>query len=185
MTKIEPNPDLILITESWTNDTTTNEYLNLAGYELVERKDRNDTEGGRGGGILAYARKDVHAWREDVRSDFNQAATIKIKCKPNDVTCHIVYRSPNSNKENDEKLNKWISGMRGKFVIVGDFNYPDIRWDAGSAGAKGRKFYETIMDKFLQQHIETGTHSKGNILDLVLSSHDGLVTKISMEGKIV
>merc|ERR1739838_1178110 len=74
--------------------------------------------------------------------------------------------------------------MRGKYIIVGDFNFPDIRWEAGCSGAKGRKFYETIMDKFLQQHIESETHSKGNILDLVLSSHDSLVTEVSMEGKI-
>ena len=74
--------------------------------------------------------------------------------------------------------------MRGKFIVIGDFNFPDIRWDAGSAGPKGRKFYEITMDKFLQQHVETETHTRGNILDLVLSSHDSLVSELSMEGKI-
>ena len=48
-------PDVIAVTETWTNDTTGNPIWDIRGYEILARNDRNDTEGGRGGGIL---------WRE-------------------------------------------------------------------------------------------------------------------------
>ena len=44
-------PDIIAITESWTNDSIGNEVLEVDGFEIVAREDRRDTEGGRGGGI--------------------------------------------------------------------------------------------------------------------------------------
>jgi hypothetical protein len=38
-------PDLILVTESWCNNSISNEFLSINGYELQAdlRKDRNDT----------------------------------------------------------------------------------------------------------------------------------------------
>ena len=48
------NPDIIIITETWTNDAIGNDYLHLNGYIIIVRKDRTDTGGGRGGGIIAY-----------------------------------------------------------------------------------------------------------------------------------
>ena len=78
--KIEvTNPDIIAIVETWCNEGINGDFLCINGYELIERKDRNDTEGGRGGGILVYAKKELNVWSEEVGSNFNQAATIKIK----------------------------------------------------------------------------------------------------------
>ena len=47
-------PDVIAITESWTNPNISNEYLKLPNYFIAARYDRNDTRDGRGGGILIY-----------------------------------------------------------------------------------------------------------------------------------
>ena len=74
--------------------------------------------------------------------------------------------------------------MNGLYVIIGDFNLPDIRWQTGCAGAKGRRFLETMKDKFLTQHVQTATHDSGNILDLVISIEEDLVRDIEMIGKI-
>ena len=49
-------PDIVAITESWTNESIGNELLMIDGFEMVAREDRKDTEGGRGGGILVYAK---------------------------------------------------------------------------------------------------------------------------------
>ena len=180
----EKRPDVLVITETWTNELISNEYLRIAGYELIERKDRNDTDKGRGGGICIYAKKDVYAWNIETTTNFNQTGTIRIKCKKTDIDIHAIYRSPNSTKTNDDELNKWIRRMRGKFILIGDFNYPDIRWNNGTAGAKGRQFYEAVCDRFLEQHVNEATHDAGNILDLILSSHDELVSNVKHEGKI-
>ena len=47
------NPDIFAITESWTNDDIGNNLLQIDGYEIIDRQDRNDTERGRGGGIIS------------------------------------------------------------------------------------------------------------------------------------
>ena len=52
-------PDVIALTETWTNSDISDEFLNLDGYELIERKDREDTDRGRGGGILVYVNKEI------------------------------------------------------------------------------------------------------------------------------
>ena len=72
-------PDVIAITETWTHKDISNEYLSLDGYELVERKDRSDTDRGRGGGILVYVAKERCAWREQVGGCFEQHALVKLK----------------------------------------------------------------------------------------------------------
>jgi hypothetical protein len=48
--------DLIIVTESLCNDTMTNAYLTVPGFELQPelRKDRVDTTYGIGGGPLVY-----------------------------------------------------------------------------------------------------------------------------------
>ena len=59
--------------------------------------------------------------------------------------------------------------------MVGDFNFPGIRWATGGSDAKGRAFYDSIEDKHLTQHVEEPTHISGSLLDLVLSSDDDIV----------
>jgi hypothetical protein len=56
------DPDLILLTKSWCSDQITNAYLTFPGYELITdlRKDRYDTDRGRGGGLLVYAKNNLN-----------------------------------------------------------------------------------------------------------------------------
>ena len=42
------NPDILIVTETSTNESISNEYLGINGYDIIERKDRNDTDRGRG-----------------------------------------------------------------------------------------------------------------------------------------
>ena len=74
--------------------------------------------------------------------------------------------------------------MNGTFIIVGDFNLPDIWWRDGRAGTKGQKFLETINNRFLTQHVESATHDGGNILHLVISSEDELVREVELYGNV-
>ena len=157
-------------------------------YDIIERKDRNDTEKkGRGGGIIMYAKNNLYAWKLDCDTIFNQCGMIGVRLKRTDLHVLAVHRSPNSSKANDDELCELcdlVDKMNGTFVIVGDFNLPDIRWQNGCAGTKGRKFLETINDKFLTQHINSATHDGGNILDLVISSEDKLVRDVEMCGNV-
>ena len=120
-------PDVIAVTESWTNEEISDDFLCIEGYELVERKDRGDTDRGRGGGILIYVVKGRCAWKEDVEGCFEQCASIKLRGKRCDLGINIIYRSPNSSSDNDASLCSLIKEMRGTYVCIGDFNFPGIR----------------------------------------------------------
>ena len=58
--------DIFAITETWTNDSISSDYLNVDGYV---RRDRNATDRGRGGGIIVYVYADRDARDSDVDRD--------------------------------------------------------------------------------------------------------------------
>ena len=74
--------------------------------------------------------------------------------------------------------------MRGENLIIGDFNFPGVRWESGCCDSRGRPFYDACSDAFLTQHVEGATHLSGNTLDLVLSSDPSLVRGVEMIGRI-
>ena len=100
----ELQPDIVLLTETWTNQTIENSILKIDGYELIMRKDRTDTAGGRGGGLLAYVKKGVNAWELTIESDFCQVRGLGLRGQGRVTNLYLVYQSPNSTNENDEKL---------------------------------------------------------------------------------
>ena len=180
----EKRPDVIMITETWTNDTVDDDFLKIHGYETIARKDREDTAGGRGGGIVAYARKELSCWKEEEESGFNQSVSLRIKLDKEELSFHVVYRSPNSSRMNDEALGRWIRELKGKTIIFGDFNYPGINWEAGKSDAKGRDFYNACADTFLDQQVKEATHKNGNRLDLVLTNITERIQEVRLDGRL-
>ena len=150
----------------------------------MEREDRVDTSRGRGGGILVYVKRGICAWREKVEGGFCQCVCLKMRGSNRELAVFVVYRSPNSTRENDDALCTLMKEMRGRFVIVGDINFPGIRWATGGSDARGRAFYETVEDGYMIQHVEEPTHISGNLLDLVISSDEDVVRSVEMEGRL-
>ena len=181
---IVKQPDVITLTETWTNSDISDEFLNIDGYELIERKDREDTDRGRGGGILVYIAKEICAWKVKVPGCFEQCALVKIKAENCDLGIHVVYRSPNSSSHNDASLCELLTGIQDTDILIGDFNFPGIRWEIGKADAKSRTFYEKMEDSFLIQHVDEPTHKSGNLLDLIISKDEQLVENVEHEGRL-
>ena len=180
----ELQPDMVLLTETWTNQTIENSILKIDGYELIMRKDRTDTAGGRGGGLLAYVKKGVNAWELTIESDFCQVGGVGLRGQGKVTNLYLVYRSPNSTKENDEKLTDWLKTLGGNYCVFGDFNFPGISWDDGRSDTKGRVFLETVESKFMTQHVVGSTHVGGHLLDLVLSSSENMVMEVERMGRL-
>ena len=96
----------------------------------------------------------------------------------------VVYRSPNSSPANDQLLFDIINIVSNHdTIIMGDFNYPDISWEDGVSGAKGRAFHGLMHDTFLHQHVLFPTRGD-NILDLVISSDPDIIRDVTGLGKI-
>ena len=69
-------------------------------------------------------------------------------------------------------------------LILGDFNYPGIRWSTGGSDAKSREFFEVMEDEYMTQHVDGPTHINGNVLDLVITRDDEMVESVTMEGRL-
>ena len=179
------NPDVIILTESWTHENIAESYLKIDDYELIVRKNREDTKKGRGGGILVYVKTGILAWELET-DDFIQRGGIALGGEGGDpeLIIHVVYRSPNSPSENNDKLMKWMKSLKGRFVVLGDFNYPDIDWGEGRSGADGKELIELVEERFWTQHVSGATQKSGNTLDLVISSDETIVLDVSQQGRL-
>ena len=69
--------------------------------------------------------------------------------------------------------------MLRKFVIVGDFNLNGIDWVTGNTrGSIEREFLNGFADLGLIQCINTATHTKGNTLDILLTTSTSYLKKL-------
>ena len=141
----ENNPDVIAITESWTNPNIDSSFLQIAGYNLLIRKDREDTTDGRGGGILVYIKNELKCYEIPSPSTAIQIASFKITLDKDDLDMYIVYRSPNSSQENNSRINDVISSVEKNSIIVGDFNYPMIDWNLLTGNPQEREFLGCVV----------------------------------------
>ena len=161
-------PDIVLVTESWCNNGITNAYLGIEGYEIQPdlRRDRIDTDQGRGGGLLVYVKTGLKVLKIDNTVDFTQYCAFIIS----DVTVYLLYRSPNAAPASMAELVNLVKSVGKNSIIIGDFNLPDISWETGEASGRAREFVEATDDALLVQMVEFPTHVKGNCLDLVLTN---------------
>lgn len=167
-------PDIILITESWCNKTISDNVLKVIGYDLISdlRKDRTDTTNGIGGGILVYAKNGLAVLSIDNLSDFNQYAHFKISTSLCDMNIFLIYRPPSSSKANNEMLCNLIKNAPKDSLIIGDINFPKIDWNNLTSDTFSSDFLNSCIDNNFSQYVDFPTHSKNNILDLVLCNND-------------
>jgi len=175
-------PDLILVTESWCNDSVTNAFLSIDQYELLPdlRVDRGDTAGGRGGGLLVYARTGLTVLKIDSGVTFNQHIVFKVR----DVTVYLVYRSPNAPPEAMAGLAALLRGADSNSIFIGDFNLPDINWTTGEHSLRTTEFMEAVADAAMEQLVTFSTQVRGNVLDLVLTNIPERIRDISDKGRL-
>ena len=67
---------------------------------------------------------------------------------------------------------------RNSLVLVGDFNLPDINLSASSTAS--RAFCDFIFDNALFQVVDTSTHSKSNIFDLIITNSEDSVRDLTI-----
>ena len=94
------------------------------------------------------------------------------------VLLGCIYKSPNTTEQNVKILfsllelaNKSISN-NDKICIMGDFNYPSIKWNGILTHDRDVEFAEAILDAYLYQMVTKPTRSRhvhsANITDVVL-----------------
>ena len=119
---------------------------------------------------------------------FEESLWCELKLKDADkLLLGVVYRSPNCPKENHDHLRtllKKASELGTSHILgIGDFNYSEINWKAGTTPNAitnpATAFVETLRDLYLYQHITDPTHYRANqrpnTLDLVITNEEGIL----------
>jgi Reverse transcriptase (RNA-dependent DNA polymerase)/Endonuclease-reverse transcriptase len=164
-------PDVVLLTETWTNGSISDAMIQIPGYRIEGRKDRQDTKNGVGGGLVFYVKDcyQIIPGTEDL-GDFNQYSTLTLSSKCGPLNLILIYRPPNSNAANFSSLVQLIENTKQNTIIIGDFNMPGIDWEEERAVGQGKILLDVMTAQGLEQMVGFPTHKKGNILDLILTN---------------
>ena len=180
----EKDYDIIGITESLHQRDDKDTNFVLKGYTCMT----NNT----GQGVALFVKDCFETVRfEKYEEIFAPCIVSKVVTLANEsfIVC-LVYRSPNSNEEENAKTNKLFDSVSEDFksediIFMGDLNYPDIDWKQELARGDNNpttRFLETIQQNFLTQHVLEPTHfralQKPNILDLILTMRPDLISCI-------
>ena len=159
--------------------------LEIAGYNIY----RQDNQKEKKGGILLYISESIDVKRHTIKhlnnlsSEFKESLWLDISMNNCHMLCGVVYRKPNSGALNDDLLRQMINTAckhYSKVLIIGDMNYPKIKWkecevDAGPYSQE-MKFFDCLEDNFLTQHVHEPTRFRGNnepsLLDLIVTEND-------------
>ena len=175
---IEKNPDVVIITESWTNPDISNNEIDFDDYTLAVRIDRKDTSRGRGGGLLIYLKNSIKFEVLQLKTSFDQIGGVRV----GQLDLIGLYRSPNSTEEENKALNEFIANKINPTTIIGDANFPNVDW--ASLYSKDKieaEFLDAAVISGFQQMCEESTHEKGNILDIVLTNVPDQILKVQVD----
>ena len=116
-------PDIILVTETFGRKDITDAYLVIDGYQMVVRKDRTDTEGGKCRGLLVYVIEGIPAGEMSIRGadsvieycgvsiPWGQGEELKLLCvyRPSTAPLSVLDRG------NTERLVEALRALRGRW----------------------------------------------------------------------
>ena len=184
---MEENRTIIAaITETHLSPNILDAEAQIEGYQLY----RADRLGRHQGGVALYIANTIASGAEVLSSGSNGAIEwLMVRITRNhNLIFTVVYRPPGSLFEEfspiiniiENKLQEFLSD-RPIIIVSGDFNFPNIDWDAEVEGAEGYGNQETVLLSFrdvlfLNQIIKSPTRDR-NILDLVFVNDDNIIMK--------
>ena len=175
-------PDLVGITESWISTDTVDfegEY-ELSGYKMFKK----DRIGKKGGGVLMYVKEGLNPIDCELATE-HEMLGIMLKSLKRELYVYLVYRPPHQAIEKDKSLYSYLSTIiKNKLcIIAGDFNCPKVDWKHRTADLEGRQLIDFASDELLTQWVNEATRGN-NILDLVFSSEDDMISNLKIEEKL-
>jgi Endonuclease-reverse transcriptase len=173
------NSDIIGISKTWLNVNILDSEMSIEGYTLL-RKDRSDNR--RGGGVALYIKNELNfVYCEDLfEIEFPESLFCSLICEKERTLIGVCYRPPNSLSVNDRALFSLLNRIsKDRLVVMGDFNYPELKWSEPESLSDSHPFLKCLNDNFLEQLVDESTR-EDNILDLVITSDDSIISNLSV-----
>ena len=121
-------PDIIALTESWTNDKVSDQQILIPGYSRPYRHDRSD--GRKAGGVCCYVKSTLSS--SSVSCPFDCPAEMEnvwLSFPRLKLVLAVFYIPPNLRVETYSRIVKYIATLcdwatqdNQKLMLVGDFN---------------------------------------------------------------
>ena len=194
----EHKPDILVLNETWLKASILDNEILSSDYKIF-RLDRslethplcptNPSKYRRnGGGVLIAVRSDIEVVSEFVKLKCN-AEILGVELMLDDgkkviiCTCYRVGTLGPSNHSHIDNYLKTIKRKRkvNSIYLVGDMNLAQASWDTlSSSDPVEQCFINTFCELGLEQLIDHPTHSKGNILDVVLSTEPHKIENLAI-----
>ncbi len=165
-------PDVVAITETWSNSADLVSQLSVPGYKIFQKNKTNK----KGGDVICYVKSTLAAIKIDKKGAENyDSVYVEITRNNEKLILAVVYRHPKLQAADDTTLyNEIQSLIQGKNeIIIGDFNCANVDLRLLIGIQDGSKLINMVEDSFLTQVINQLTRE--NILDLVLVSDPDLL----------
>ena len=167
---------IFAITETWLSSHIYDNEI-LPSNFIIYRNGQNS----RGGGVMLAIDQSISIKTIPSPEDIE---AVVVHLTQHSVKLCLVYNPPNSDKLYQQKLISFLSKLNDNIVILGDFNALDIDWLTLSADS-GFSIHlcNLIFQYNLTQVITSSTHKHGNILDLVITNNEEIISDIPIHSK--
>lgn len=177
------------ITETWlTGDVRDERALadisnTLNDYDIVHTPRKNAT----GGGVAIIHRKGISVTQNnDSLYTSMECLDLKICLGNKSLRLITIYRPPPSTKnglttkmffDDFSQIVENLTATANRCLITGDFSFHIGDKDNNEA----KQFIDLMNSGALEQHVNSPTHTRGHILDLIITnSSDGLVSNLQV-----
>ena len=161
--------------------------LSMQDYDIFHCNIETKT----GRGVLLLTHTSLKATQVKSTSNFEELSSQRFHSrKRKKALIGCMYRSPNSEPENNEKLCEELRTLRNRYdtmLIMGDFNFRNINWEqnstrGGDTTSCDHRFLEAIKDCSMYQHVTQPARGRGedapSLLDLILTNEQEVVSAL-------
>ena len=170
--------DLLAVTETWISADAPNaikQDIAPPGFSVVH----SHRPAKRGGGIAIIHKSSIRSAVLDLgtHTEF-ESLSLKISNSSSAMTIAAIYRPPGPITSSFfDQLTNFIDILQSKstpFILCGDFNAPS------NSNSINPHFSSFLQELNLIQHVQSSTHSHGNILDLIITptTPDNLISNL-------
>ena len=135
--------------------------------------------------VLLYVKEFLNPVEHKIETD-HELIGVSLKCLDKSMHIFLVYRQTHQQQGADDDLYRTLSTLTYDrlSLILGDFNGAANWEDMKSlSGAEGQRVIDFVNTEFLYQWVDKPTRGN-NILDLVLSTEDNLISDLMVGEKL-